>query len=305
MYGKLPMYQNIGGSAYKKDLINITKLSEYLNNPHNSFKSVHIAGTNGKGSTAHMIASILQEGKYKVGLYTSPHLKDFRERIKINGKMINKDFVSDFILKNMDFFNHNNFSFFEMTVGMAFEYFKKNSVDIAIIETGMGGRLDSTKIISPELSVITNVSMDHVKFLGNTIEDIAIEKAGIIKSHIPVVIGEKQNDVSNVFINKAEEKKSKIFFAEDFNIKEYECELKGSYQKKNIKTAIVAIELLNDTEIKINEKNIIDGLNKIIQNTGIRGRCEIIGNNPLIICDVAHNKEALSIIINNLISIIN
>lgn len=303
MYGKLPMYQNIGGSAYKKDLINITKLSEYLNNPHNSFKSVHIAGTNGKGSTAHMIASILQEGKYKVGLYTSPHLKDFRERIKINGKMINKDFVSDFILKNMDFFNQNSFSFFEMTVGMAFEYFKKNSVDIAIIETGMGGRLDSTNIISPELSVITNVSIDHVKFLGNTIEDIAIEKAGIIKSHIPVVIGEKQNDVSNVFINKAEEKKSKIFFAEDFNIKEYECELKGSYQKKNIKTAIVAIELLNDTEIKINEKNIIDGLNKIIQNTGIRGRWEIIGNKPLIICDVAHNIDALSIVINDIISI--
>jgi len=303
MYGKLPMYQNIGGSAYKKDLINITKLSEYLNNPHNSFKSVHIAGTNGKGSTAHMIASILQEGKYKVGLYTSPHLKDFRERIKINGKMINKDFVSDFILKNMDFFNHNSFSFFEMTVGMAFEYFKKNSVDIAIIETGMGGRLDSTNIISPELSVITNVSIDHVKFLGNTIEDIAIEKAGIIKSHIPVVIGEKQNDVSNVFINKAEEKKSKIFFAEDFNIKEYECELKGSYQKKNIKTAIVAIELLNDTEIKINEKNIIDGLNKIIQNTGIRGRWEIIGNKPLIICDVAHNIDALSIVINDIMSI--
>ena len=303
MYGKLPMYQNIGGSAYKKDLINITKLSEYLNNPHNSFKSVHIAGTNGKGSTAHMIASILQEGKYKVGLYTSPHLKDFRERIKINGKMINKDFVSDFILKNMDFFNQNSFSFFEMTVGMAFEYFKKNSVDIAIIETGMGGRLDSTNIISPELSVITNVSIDHVKFLGNTIEDIAIEKAGIIKSHIPVVIGEKQNDVSNVFINKAEEKKSKIFFAEDFNIKEYECELKGSYQKKNIKTAIVAIELLNDTEIKINEKNIIDGLNKIIQNTGIRGRWEIIGNKPLIICDVAHNIDALSIVINDIMSI--
>ena len=303
MYGKLPMYQNIGGSAYKKDLTNINKLSKYLNNPHNSFKSVHIAGTNGKGSTAHMIASILQEGKYKVGLYTSPHLKDFRERIKINGKMINKDFVSDFILKNMDFFNQNSFSFFEMTVGMAFEYFKKNSVDIAIIETGMGGRLDSTNIISPELSVITNVSMDHVKFLGNTIEDIAIEKAGIIKSHIPVVIGEKQNDVSNVFINKAEEKKSKIFFAEDFNIKEYECELKGSYQKKNIKTAIVAIELLNDTEIKINEKNIIDGLNKIIQNTGIRGRWEIIGNKPLIICDVAHNIDALSIVINDIMSI--
>lgn len=303
MYGRLPMYQNIGGSAYKKDLINITKLSEYLNNPHNSFKSVHIAGTNGKGSTAHMIASILQEGKYKVGLYTSPHLKDFRERIKINGKMINKDFVSDFIFKNMKFFNENNCSFFEMTVGMAFEYFKKNSVDIAIIETGMGGRLDSTNVILPEFSVITNVSIDHVKFLGNTLEDIAKEKAGIIKLNIPVLIGEKQNDISNIFTSIAEENKSRIIFADDLNIKEYECELKGSYQNKNIKTAIGAIELLNESEININEQNITDGLKKVIYNTGIRGRWEIIGNNPLIICDVAHNKEALSIIINDLISI--
>jgi dihydrofolate synthase/folylpolyglutamate synthase len=300
MYGKLPMYQNVGGSAYKKDLTNINKLSKYLNNPHNSFKSVHIAGTNGKGSTAHMIASILQEGKYKVGLYTSPHLIDFRERIKINGAIIEKDFIVDFINENINFFNDNNFSFFEMTVGLAFEYFKMKSVDIAVIETGMGGRLDSTNIISPELSVITNVSIDHVKFLGNTIADIAIEKAGIIKSGIPVVIGEKQNDIVNIFINKAEEKKSRIFFAEDFNVKEYECELKGSYQNKNIKTAIAAIEFLNNSEISINEKNIKDGLNKIIQNTGIRGRWEIIGNKPLIICDVAHNIDALSIVINDL-----
>ena len=300
MYGKLPMYQNVGGSAYKKDLTNINKLSKYLNNPHNSFKSVHIAGTNGKGSTAHMIASILQEGKYKVGLYTSPHLIDFRERIKINGAIIEKDFIVDFINEIINFFNDNNFSFFEMTVGLAFEYFKMKSVDIAVIETGMGGRLDSTNIISPELSVITNVSIDHVKFLGNTIADIAIEKAGIIKSGIPVVIGEKQNDIVNIFINKAEEKKSRIFFAEDFNVKEYECELKGSYQNKNIKTAIAAIEFLNNSEISINEKNIKDGLNKIIQNTGIRGRWEIIGNKPLIICDVAHNIDALSIVINDL-----
>ncbi len=300
MYGKLPMYQNVGGSAYKKDLTNINKLSKYLDNPHNSFKSVHIAGTNGKGSTAHMIASILQEGKYKVGLYTSPHLIDFRERIKINGVIIEKDFIVDFINENINFFNDNNFSFFEMTVGLAFEYFKMKSVDIAVIETGMGGRLDSTNIISPELSVITNVSIDHVKFLGNTIADIAIEKAGIIKSGIPVVIGEKQNDIVNIFINKAEEKKSRIFFAEDFNVKEYECELKGSYQNKNIKTAIAAIEFLNNSEISINEKNIKDGLNKIIQNTGIRGRWEIIGNKPLIICDVAHNIDALSIVINDL-----
>ena len=300
MYGKLPMYQNVGGSAYKKDLTNINKLSKYLNNPHNSFKSVHIAGTNGKGSTAHMIASILQEGKYKVGLYTSPHLIDFRERIKINGVMIEKDFIVDFINENINFFNDNNFSFFEMTVGLAFEYFKMKSVDIAIIETGMGGRLDSTNIIFPEVSVITNISYDHVQFLGNSIEDIAREKAGIIKSGIPVVIGEKQNDIVNIFINKAEEKKSRIFFAEDFNVKEYECELKGSYQNKNIKTAIAAIELLNNSEISINEKNIKDGLNKIIQNTGIRGRWEIIENKPLIICDIAHNIDALSIVINDL-----
>lgn len=300
MYGKLPMYQNVGGSAYKKDLTNINKLSKYLNNPHNSYKSVHIAGTNGKGSTAHMIASILQEGKYKVGLYTSPHLIDFRERIKINGVMIEKDFIVHFINENINFFNDNNFSFFEMTVGLAFEYFKMKSVDIAIIETGMGGRLDSTNIIFPEVSVITNISYDHVQFLGNSIEDIAREKAGIIKSGIPVVIGEKQNDIVNIFINKAEEKKSRIFFAEDFDVNEYECELKGSYQNKNIKTAIAAIELLNNSEISINEKNIKDGLNKIIQNTGIRGRWEIIENKPLIICDIAHNIDALSIVINDL-----
>ena len=300
MYGKLPMYQNVGGSAYKKDLTNINKLSKYLNNPHNSYKSVHIAGTNGKGSTAHMIASILQEGKYKVGLYTSPHLIDFRERIKINGVMIEKDFIVDFINENINFFNDNNFSFFEMTVGLAFEYFKMKSVDIAVIETGMGGRLDSTNIIFPEVSVITNISYDHVQFLGNSIEDIAREKAGIIKSGIPVVIGEKQNDIVNIFINKAEEKKSRIFFAEDFDVNEYECELKGSYQNKNIKTAIAAIELLNNSEISINEKNIKDGLNKIIQNTGIRGRWEIIENKPLIICDIAHNIDALSIVINDL-----
>ena len=300
MYGKLPMYQNVGGSAYKKDLTNINKLSKYLNNPHNSYKSVHIAGTNGKGSTAHMIASILQEGKYKVGLYTSPHLIDFRERIKINGVMIEKDFIVHFINENINFFNDNNFSFFEMTVGLAFEYFKMKSVDIAVIETGMGGRLDSTNIIFPEVSVITNISYDHVQFLGNSIEDIAREKAGIIKSGIPVVIGEKQNDIVNIFINKAEEKKSRIFFAEDFDVNEYECELKGSYQNKNIKTAIAAIELLNNSEISINEKNIKDGLNKIIQNTGIRGRWEIIENKPLIICDIAHNIDALSIVINDL-----
>ena len=211
MYGKLPMYQNVGPSAYKKDLNNIIKLTNHLNNPHKDFKSIHIAGTNGKGSTAHMLSSILQESKYNVGLYTSPHLVDFRERIKINGVMIKKDFIVDFFKENIDFFNHNSFSFFEMTVGLAFEYFKMKSVDIAVIETGMGGRLDSTNIISPEVSVITNISIDHTEFLGNTIQEIAKEKAGIIKEGTSVVIGERQNEISNLFIDIAKEKKSEIF----------------------------------------------------------------------------------------------
>ena len=300
MFSKLPMYQNVGPSAYKKDLSNIIKLTNHLNNPHKDFKTIHIAGTNGKGSTAHMLSSILQEAKYKVGLYTSPHLVDFRERIKINGVMIKKEFVTDFIKENIDFFNENRFSFFEMTVGMAFEYFKQNSIDIAVIEVGMGGRLDSTNIISPEISVITNISFDHTQFLGDTIEEIAKEKAGIIKNNIPVIIGENKNNVSEIFKTIAKEKKSEISFSDEMTQKEYECDLKGSYQKNNIRTSINAINSLVKSGYNINEKNIIDGLKNVIRNTGIRGRWEILGNDPLIICDAAHNKDALSIVINDL-----
>ncbi len=300
MFSKLPMYQNIGSSAYKKDLNNIIKLSEYLNNPHNHFKSIHIAGTNGKGSTAHMVSSILQESKYSVGLYTSPHLVDFRERIKINGVMIEKEFIVDFIKENIDFFNDNSFSFFEMTVGLAFEYFKMKSVDIAVIEAGMGGRLDSTNIIFPEVSVITNISYDHVQYLGNTIEDIAREKAGIIKKNTPVVIGKTQNKILSIFNAVAKEKKSEILFSDSMSQKNYECDLKGSYQKNNIKTSIITINQLVSAGYNINENNIVDGLRNVIKNTGIRGRWEIIGNEPLIICDVAHNIDALSIVINDL-----
>ena len=303
MFSKLPMYQNIGSAAYKKDLNNIIKLSSHLNNPHSGFKSIHIAGTNGKGSTAHMISSILQEAEYKVGLYTSPHLVDFRERIKINGVMIKKEFITDFIKENIDFFIENSFSFFEMTVGLAFEYFNKNSIDIAVIEVGMGGRLDSTNIIFPEVSVITNISIDHTQFLGNTIEGIAKEKAGIIKEGTSVVIGERQNDISNLFIDIAKEKKSEISFADELIEDEYECDLKGSYQNKNIKTSIQSIRSLIETGFNISEKNIFDGLKNVIRNTGIRGRWEIIGKDPLIICDIAHNKDALSNIINDLESL--
>jgi dihydrofolate synthase/folylpolyglutamate synthase len=296
------MYQNIGAAAYKKDLKNILKLSRHLNNPHHNFKSIHIAGTNGKGSTAHMISSVLQEANYKVGLYTSPHLVDFRERIKINGKMIEKDFITDFIKDNIDFFDDNSFSFFELSVGLAFEYFNINSVDIAIIEAGMGGRLDSTNIISPQVSVITNISYDHTQFLGDTITKIAKEKAGIIKKGIPVIIGENKKEITNLFINIAKEKRSEISFADELIDKQYDCDLKGVYQKMNIKTSVQTINELVKLGFIISEQNIVDGLKNVIRSTGIRGRWEIIGKDPLIICDVAHNHEALSIVLNHLIS---
>jgi len=298
----LPMYQNIGAAAYKKDLKNILKLSRHLNNPHHNFKSIHIAGTNGKGSTAHMISSVLQEANYKVGLYTSPHLVDFRERIKINGKMIEKDFITDFIKDNIDFFDDNSFSFFELSVGLAFEYFNINSVDIAIIEAGMGGRLDSTNIISPQVSVITNISYDHTQFLGDTITKIAKEKAGIIKKGIPVIIGENKKEITDLFINIAKQKESEILFADKLIDKQYDCDLKGVYQKMNIKTSVQTINELVKLGFIISEQNIVDGLKNIKTNTGILGRWEIIGKDPLIICDVAHNHEALSIVLNHLIS---
>jgi len=298
----MPMYQNIGAAAYKKDLKNILKLSRHLNNPHHNFKSIHIAGTNGKGSTAHMISSVLQEANYKVGLYTSPHLVDFRERIKINGKMIEKDFITDFIKDNIDFFDDNSFSFFELSVGLAFEYFNINSVDIAIIEAGMGGRLDSTNIISPQVSVITNISYDHTQFLGDTITKIAKEKAGIIKKGIPIIIGENKKEITDLFINIAKQKESEILFADKLIDKQYDCDLKGVYQKMNIKTSVQTINELVKLGFIISEENIVDGLQNIKTNTGILGRWEIIGKAPLIICDVAHNHEALSIVINHLIS---
>ena len=296
------MYQNIGAAAYKKDLKNILKLSRHLNNPNHNFKSIHIAGTNGKGSTAHMISSVLQEANYKVGLYTSPHLVDFRERIKINGKMIEKDFITDFIKDNIDFFDNNSFSFFELSVGLAFEYFNINSVDIAIIEAGMGGRLDSTNIISPQVSVITNISYDHTQFLGDTITKIAKEKAGIIKKGIPVIIGENKKEITDLFINIAKQKESEILFADKLIDKQYDCDLKGVYQKMNIKTSVQTINELVKLGFIISEENIVDGLKNIKTNTGILGRWEIIGRDPLIICDVAHNHEALSIVLNHLIS---
>ena len=300
MFNKLPMYQNIGESAYKKDLSNIILICEHLNNPHNNFKSIHIGGTNGKGSCSHMLSSILQEASYKVGLYTSPHLVDFRERIKINGDMISKDSVLKFMHENFDFFESNNLSFFEMTVGLAFDYFSKNKVDIAIIEVGMGGRLDSTNIINPILSIITNISLDHTRFLGSNISDIAREKAGIIKEKTPIVIGETQDEIKSIFTEIAKSKKSEIIFADHFIYDTYNCDLKGNYQKKNIKTVLKSTEILKHLDYKINDCNIKTGLNNVSNNTGLQGRWQVIQRKPMIICDTAHNEAALGEVISQL-----
>ena len=299
MFKQLPMYQNQGKTAFKKDLTNTILLANHLKNPEHKFKSIHVAGTNGKGSTSHMLASVLQCAGYKVGLYTSPHLKDFRERIKINGTEISEQFVIDFIEQNQVFFEDNQLSFFEMTVGMAFGYFAKQNVDIAVIEVGLGGRLDSTNIITPEVSVITNIGFDHTQFLGTTYEAIAKEKAGIIKPNIPVIIGETQKDTKKVFLNIAKVNASGIYFADDSD-SNYSCDLKGSYQKHNIKTATKALEVLNGNGFNISEEHIKTGLLNVVANTGLKGRWQVLQTQPKIICDTAHNKEGLIYIVKQL-----
>lgn len=294
LFSKLPMFHRIGKSAYKEDLKNITALCHSLGRPQNQFKSIHIAGTNGKGSTSHLIASVLQECGFRVGLFTSPHLKDFRERIKINGKMIPKREVMLFVQKMKNDFHWIKPSFFEMSTALAFDYFARKKVDFAVIEVGMGGRLDSTNIIYPILSVITNIGLDHTQFLGDSLEKIAWEKSGIIKKKIPVVIGEYQKETENVFLKKAKEMASKIIFADQFIKKQpFETSLKGNYQRKNKKTALAAIEVLNEYGFRISPKNIGKGFLNVIENTGLRGRWEILSHLPLTICDVGHNKEGI------------
>ena len=301
MFNQLPVYQLQGAIAYKKDLTNTILLANHLGNPEAEIKCIHVAGTNGKGSTSHMLASILQEAGYKVGLYTSPHLKDFRERIKINGEEIDEDFVCNFINAHKSFFENNELSFFEMTVGLAFDYFKTKKVDIAVIEVGMGGRLDSTNIITPLISVITNIGLDHTQFLGTTLERIAFEKAGIIKSKIPVVIGEYTNETRTVFLNKAKACNTEIYFASDNFDVTYPSVLKGDYQNQNKKTVLQTIQILNSqNEFNITETNIIDGLLKVIKNTGLFGRWQQINEFPKVICDTAHNKHGLTIVLHQI-----
>ncbi len=322
LFNKFPMYYRIGPAAYKADLVNTIQLCKLLNNPQNSFKSIHIAGTNGKGSVSHMLASVLQTKGFKVGLYTSPHLKDFRERIKINGKLIPKGYTASFISKYKKEFDKTGLSFFEMTVGLAFRYFADEKVDIAVIETGLGGRLDSTNIINPLLSIITNISFDHTQFLGDSLQKIAFEKAGIIKPTTPVVIGETQNEISAVFIDKANELRAPIYFAdsnyevrsselgvrkEDLLIDIYSKDkvfinslslpLKGIYQKKNVITVIQTIEILNKTGYNISKDDIKKGVNDVVKSTGLIGRWQILSKSPLTICDVGHNEAGIKMVV--------
>ncbi len=293
MFSQLPVYQRQGAKAYKKDLSNTILLADYLKNPEKKFKSVHVGGTNGKGSTSHMMASVFQEAGYNVGLYTSPHLKDFRERIRINGKKIKKNYVKEFVNSHKEFFTDNQCSFFEMTVGLAFQYFVDKKVDIAIIEVGLGGRLDSTNIIIPELSVITNIGLDHTQFLGNDVVTIAKEKAGIIKEQIPSVIGFMNPEVEEVFKVVADQKESELFIARKYNGREVKTALKGDYQKENVKTVLQSIEVLKNKGWKLTEESIKKGLLNVVENTKLLGRWQVLKNEPKVICDTGHNVEGL------------
>ncbi len=326
LFESLPMYQRIGAAAYKADLENTNAPMDVVKHPYRNFKSIHVAGTNGKGSVSHLLASIFQEAGYKVGLYTSPHLTDFRERIRINGIPISKDAVCEFVEKYKSDFERIKPSFFEMTVGMAFDYFSNEKVDIAIIEVGMGGRLDSTNVITPILSIITNIGLDHTQFLGSSLSQIAFEKAGIIKQNIPVVIGETNPESKQVFDHKAKECSSIINYAENLveiediephsifvrkmvariNSKTISIEspLAGDYQIQNIATVLSSIEIINSNSLfSITNNSLIDGIKNVIINTGFKGRWQKIQENPLIICDTGHNFHGLSMTIPKLMKI--
>lgn len=321
LYNSLPVFQRIGATAYKKDLHNTVALCNALGNPENKLKSIHVAGTNGKGSTSHMLASILQAAGYKTGLYTSPHLKSFRERIRVNGDPVSESFVVSFVNKMYGVAESIQPSFFEMTVGMAFDYFVEEKVDIAVIEVGLGGRLDSTNIITPELSVITNIGWDHKDILGDTLEKIAYEKAGIIKSKVPVVISERQSSIDQVFTDKAKSCNAPIEFASDQYSAKFidensiriwkngraifgsvDLPLRGSYQQKNVCGVINAVEILRSINFNLTDDHVVQGLEKVIEYTGLRGRWEQLAAAPMIICDTAHNVDGMREVVKQLTS---
>ena len=334
LYSRLPMFSRIGAAAIKKDLDNTLSICHFLGNPETKFKTIHIAGTNGKGSTSHMLASIFQEAGYTTGLYTSPHLYDFRERIKVNGEMCSKEFVVSFTNKMKGIIEEIEPSFFELTVGMAFEYFAQQKCDIAIIETGLGGRLDSTNVISPELSIITNIGLDHMALLGNTLPEIAIEKAGIIKKETPVIISEVIAATKLVFEQKAKDEKAPIYYAEEFlELQSFqnnwqtalfefnqplihlldaplftknftiECDLPGKYQYKNLKGVLVAVQLLSQMGWNLKAQKVFTALKKVKSNTGLMGRWECIQDNPRVVLDVAHNEHGIKALLEQLESI--
>jgi len=313
---KLPLFSKIGTAAYKKDITNTVALCKAAGDPQNKIKTIHVAGTNGKGSTSHMLAAIFQQCGYKTGLYTSPHLKDFRERIKVNGEIVEEDFIVSFVEKMKNVSEQINPSFFELTVVMALQYFQEQKVDIAIIETGLGGRLDSTNVITPELSVITNIGYDHMNILGNTLEKIAFEKAGIIKPNVPVVIGESLYETKNIFLEKAKQCNAQIVFAEDtFNIsncilknnnlevevsenntdekEKYILDLNGIYQQKNLLTVLASVDELNKLGFNLEKENIKSALASVKKTTGLHGRWDVIQQDPMIALDVAHNEDGI------------
>ena len=323
LFSRLPMYQRVGAAAYKADLKNTIKICHILGNPQNKLECIHVAGTNGKGSTSHMIAAVLQKAGYKVGLYTSPHLLDFRERIKINGKMIAKEYIVDFVEKHKTKFEEIEPSFFEWTVGLAFDYFAEKEVDVAVIEVGLGGRLDSTNVINPVVSVITNIGYDHMNLLGDTLQKIAVEKAGIIKSRKPVVVSQYQPQISQIFSDKAKELKASIQFAskeykvietkkENNNLfvtvlnkknnenKTYQLDLTGTYQCKNLLGVIAALNVIVENGFIINEEDIQKGLSNVVKLTGLMGRWQTISEKPLVICDTGHNEDGIKEVLYNL-----
>jgi dihydrofolate synthase/folylpolyglutamate synthase len=331
LYSRLPMFSRIGAAAIKNNLDNTLSICEFLGNPEKKFKTIHVAGTNGKGSTSHMLASIFQEAGYKTGLYTSPHLYDFRERIKVNGQMCSQDFVVNFTNRLKKKIDEIEPSFFELTVGMAFDYFAQQKCDIAIIETGLGGRLDSTNVINPELSIITNIGWDHMALLGNTLSEIAGEKAGIIKTDTPIIIGEFLTETKSVFINKANEQNAPIYFAEEYfdttdfqnnwNTANFdfvqkkihlldaplftksftiESDLPGKYQSKNLKSVLLASQLLSEMGWKLKATSIKNGILKSKANTGLMGRWETLSVNPRVVLDVAHNEHGIKALLEQL-----
>lgn len=323
LYSKLPMFTRIGEAALKKDLHNTIALCAELGNPQDKFKTIHVAGTNGKGSTSHMLAAILQQAGYKTGLYTSPHLKDFRERIRINGNMVPESFVTEFVGGLQQAIEGIQPSFFEVTVAMAFDYFAKEEVDVAVIEVGLGGRLDSTNIIHPDLSVITNISLDHTNILGNTLEDIAYEKAGIIKANVPAIVGEKESPSAEVFIQKAQDVLATLEFASDIlqveqaqlsagnlvmNIsscgkllfEQLQLDLTGSYQLKNIRTVLLAVLKLRSLGYQIEDEAIYQALRSVKALTGLQGRWQTLGEKPTMICDTGHNIAGIKEVIQNI-----